>query len=301
MNISTGYNTPIVSMADSMADPKSRERVEARLSIFNLQTQRREGDFLVRYDIGGRRLSLSRDSLFCFVGCYKTYGIAAYSALDSSEIWRRKDLKAVQYVKAFPFDDYVFCGREGAGHLLCAKTGRTLEKPRGVKAVYPSPFSRHVLVSTRTLDVHSTFGTPIGKIERTTFAELDGCFSDAEVLITESTGPLRCFDLASLELLWTHTLPGNNPYFNVPGDHNHFFNLTFSRPLDCFLGIRWDCIVHFERRTGRVLREVPLGGRAGEFCLEGTTVFTTDLCLISAETGYVICEFTGSDKPSKVT
>ena len=236
-------------------------------------------------------LSLSRDSQTCFVGCYDVHGLAAYSTLDGSELWRRRDLKAVQRVDAFPFDDAVFCGREGAGHLLCAKTGQTIEKPRGIQTVYPSPFSKHVLVSARTLDVHSPFGTRIGKIRRTTFAELHCFFSHGEILVTESGGPVRCFDLASLELLWTHT----------PKVGSHFLRLCFSQALGCFVGVRWHYqdssdpvkrIVYFERRTGTVLKDTPLGTPAGhEFCLAGSAVFTSDFRLMSVETAQVMHEF----------
>lgn len=287
MDISTCYNAPIVATARST----SYERIEARLTIYDLEAGQLKREFSVRYDNGGRRLSVSRDSQSCFVGCYNVHGLAAYSALDGSELWRRRDLKAVQRVDAFPFDDAVFCGREGAGHLLCAKTGQTIEKPRGVKTVYPSPFSKHVLVSARTLDVHSPFGTRIGKIERTTFAELDCCFSDSEILVTESGGSVRCFDLASLALLWAHT----------PKVGSHFLYLCFSQALRGFVGVRWHYqdstdpvkrIVHFERRTGTVLRDIPLGSPAGhEFCLAGSMVFTSDFRVMSVETGKVMREF----------
>jgi len=257
-----------------------------------LGAKRQSPEFAVRYDSGGRRLALSRDGQCCFVGCYKVHGIAAHSALDGAELWRRKDLKAVQRVDAFPFDEAVFCGREGAGHLLCAKTGRTIEKPRGVKSVYCSPFSKQVVVSARSLEVHSPFGTRIGRINRTTFAELDCCFSESEILITESGGDLRCFDLNSLELLWTHK-------FQHTG--GHFVELGFSQALGCFVGMHWHYgdstkpgmrIVHFECRTGLIIRELQLDTTSRHtFCLGGTAVFTEDLRLVSVETGSVIHEF----------
>lgn len=291
MNISTGYNTSILAVARST----SYDRIEAQLSIYDLAAGRLRGEFPVRFDSGGRRLSLSRDSQSCFVGCYDVHGLAAYSALDGSELWRRRDLKAVQCVDALPFKDAVYCGREGAGHLLCGKTGQTLEKPRGVKSVYPSPLSKHVLVSARSLDVHSPFGTRVGRIQRTTFAELDCCFSDREILVTESGGSVRCFDLPSLGLLWTHT----------PRVGSHFMRLCFSQSLGCFVGVCWRYkdrldpvkrIVHFERRTGAVLREVSLGVPPGyEFCLAGSAVFTTDLRLVSVKTGEVLRDFRHPD------
>lgn len=286
MDISTGYQSPIVALARST----NYERIEGRLTIYDLESGGLTRDFTVQYDPGGERLALSRNSLFCFVGCYKVHGLAAYSAQSGEELWRRRDLKAVQSVVAFPFDDVVFCGRQDlSGHLLCARTGKTIEKPRSVKEVYPSPFTTHVLVSAGTLDLHSPFGKRIGKIERTTFAVLDCCFSDSEILITESGGSVRCIDLDSLELLWTHK----------PKPSSHFVRLCFSQALRCFVGIWFSNdsrdpvrIVHFERGTGTVLREIPLSGPANQkFCLAGSMVFTQDCRLISIETGEVMREF----------
>lgn len=258
-------------------------------------------DFSARYDPGGRRISVSRDGQSCFVGCYYEYGMAAYSAMDGTELWRRRDLKAVQRVSAFPFEDLVFCGRKDSGHLLCGGSGRTIERSRGIKAVYTSPFSRHVLASAHALEVHSAFGTKIGKIERTTFAELDCCFSDSEILVTESGGSLRCFDLGSLALLWTH----------APKAGSHFLRLCFSQALRCFVGVRWNYndsrdpvkrLVHFERRAGTVLRDVPIGSPTDHgFCLAGSAVFTSDLQLISVETGKIMHEFRQPENGSHAT
>jgi hypothetical protein len=84
MDISTSYNTPIIAVARST----SCERIEARLAIYDLQAGRLVREFPVRYDSGGRRRSVSRDSQSCFVGCYEVHGLAAYTALDGSEVWR---------------------------------------------------------------------------------------------------------------------------------------------------------------------------------------------------------------------
>ena len=291
MNIASLYSSPEVVIARS-TDP---ERVtEGRLSVYDLEKQTHEVDYPVRWDFGGSRLDVGRDGRFCFVGCYYSYGLAAYSLSNGSEIWRRKDLKRVQSVTAFPLDDQVFCGREGAGHLLDSRTGETLEKPRGVRGVYSSPFTRHMLLSARNFELHFPFGTRVGSIERWTFADLDCCFSQTEVLISESGGPVRCFDLTSLEPLWRYK-----------ADRGHFLRLSFCKTLNCFVGVHWPNsshdrikrVVRFQRRTGRIIGEVPLGEplEAG-FCLQGTHVFTSDLRLIQIGSGSTICDFSGKQE-----
>ena len=287
MNIATEFNKPLAAVAQKT----SYERIEGRLSLYDLETGRSGQAFPVRFDFGGERLALNSATRSCFIGCYNVYGLAAYSIETGSELWRRKDLKAVQEVASFPFDDWVFCGREGAGHLLCAKTGKTLEKTSGVKAVYPSPFSKFVMLSARSMEIHSSFGTVVGKIKRTTFAVLDCAFSSDEVVISEVGGNVRCFASNTAELLWTH----------VPPDKGHYLNLCFCKPLNCFVGIYYGKgkrVVRFDRYTGKVLSTGSVmceefGGKPQrhEFCFEGSGIFTSDLQLLSVETGKVLREF----------
>ena len=297
MNIATEYKKPLAVVAQKI----SYERIEARLTLYNLETGRSCREFPVRFDSGGERLALSSNTRSCFVGCYYVYGLASYSIETGVELWRRKDLKAVQEVTSFPSDDWVFCGREGVGHLLCTKTGKTLEKTSGVKAVYTSPFSKYAMLSARSLEIHSSFGTVVGRIKRTTFAVLDCAFSSDEVLISEAVGNVRCFTSNTAELLWTH----------VPPEKGHYLNLCFCKPLNCFVGIYYGNgkrVVRFDRYTGEVLYTGNIlceafGGMPHhhQFCFEGTAIFTSDLQLLSVETGKVIRTFQVVAENKKLT
>ncbi len=287
MNISTCYDSPLVAVVDST----SYERVEGRLTIYSLESGHVAGEFPVRFDYGGRRLALGRDGRSCFVGCFNKYGIAAYSTLNGAELWRRKDLREVQRIAAFPFEDVVFCGTDKGGYLLCAHTGQTLAKGRDVEHVYSSPLSRHALASAETLELHAPYGTKIGNIKRATFAELDACFSEGEVLVTESTGGRRCFDVTTLEVLWKHT----------PRKDYHFEKLCYNRALGCFVGTCFNYegsepddgarLVRFDCRTGSALADTHLDSDTHEFCLAGGALFTSDLRLLSVETGEVLRSF----------
>jgi len=199
----------------------------------------------------------------------------------------------LQSVASFPFDDVVFCQRnDSEAFLLCSSTGRTLDVQHGIQHIYPSPFEKAVIASARRLELHSPFASPKGELARTTFAELDCAFSPSEVTISESGGPVRCFDLETLKLLWTH----------CPGEGTHFLRLCFSKPFDCFVGIRYHYedetdpllrIVRFERWTGRVIGSVEMGEPGlQEFCLEGTAVLTSGSDLVCVDTGKIIHRFT---------
>jgi len=291
MDIATGYDTPIVARVWN----RSRDPFQGQLSIFDLRSRRRLSDFPVVYRSGRGRFALSNDMLRCFIGCYETHGLAAYSAQDGSVLWRRKDLQALQRVASFPFSDVVFCRcQDSEAFLLSASTGRTLDIQHGIKHVYSSPFGKTAIVSARTLELHEPFGTLREKILRMTYAELDCAFSETEAVITEAGGLLRCFDLASGELVWSHT----------PQPGTHFVHLSFCYSLNCFVGIRWDLedsraisrVLHFDRQSGAVLRDVPLNTDAlYRFCLGGKHLFTQYLRVMDVATGEVIQQFQDHD------
>ncbi len=292
MEISAPYDNPIAGFARSA----SKSPLDGQLSIFDLRARKRLADFPVVYRSSLGRFSLSRDSGLCFLGCFEEHGLAAYSTQDGSELWRRNDLQALNAVVCFNHEDVVSCCCGSTElFLLCAQTGRTLDIQHGIHRVHSSPFSKAVLLSARDLELHLPFGKRIGTIPRETFIELGCAFSNAELVITDAQGSVRCFDLQSLEPLWTHK----------PLAESRFVQLCYSQPLDCFVGVWWDYkdekhpvdrLLHFARRTGNVTKEVRLDTDTRcdaryAFCLAGSVLLGANMRVVSAETGGLLYEF----------
>jgi hypothetical protein len=263
---------------------------EGRLWLFNLSDRRCLRSFAVRYDFGGRRLAVSPDGSRCFVGCYDVEGMGAYLA-DGAEAWRRKDLKAIQQLEALPAENAVFCGRDGASHLLCAETGKTMDKPRGVKAVYARTAGPEVILAGPRFELHAPYGRCRWKASRSVdFREMDCAFSRGEVAIAEGRGPVRCFDLVAGTPLWSHQPPAES----------HFLSLTYREQTGCFVGL-WRSLrtkepyrlFHLSARTGTVERDVQLPESVVDYCFceSGDVLFTQDLSLISTETAVCLYRF----------
>jgi hypothetical protein len=292
MEISAPYDNAIAALARM----ESESDFDCRLSLFDLRARKRLADFPVMYSGGPWRYALSRDAQLCFVGCFQEHGLAAYSTHDGSERWRRKDLQILNGVAPLDHEDVVSCTCNGNELiLLCAQTGRTLDIQHGIEYIYSSPFSRAMLLSARNLELHLPFGNRLGIIPRETFGELDCAFSESEIVITESGGSVRAFDLQSLKPLWTHKPPKGT----------HFMELCYSKPLNRFVGIRWNYkdgkdpihrMFHFSPRTGDLMKEAPLGtdGRY-KICLAGTVVFRATMQVTCVETGELLYEFEQSN------
>jgi hypothetical protein len=260
-------------------------KVRGTANIINLESNRLERNFPVRYERPGRRLALSRDDRLCFVGCYEAYGLGAYSTNDGGEIWRRKDLKSVQSVTASEVQDWVFCGREsGAAHLVDSSTGETIEKLTGVTDVFVSPFDESVAVAGRALELHRPFGTKVGTLKRSGKRGAFCCFSPSEVISSEGES-LSCFDLTTGELLWSHS--------TIPGE-NHFVWASFHRELACFAAItREHRVVFFDPRLGRRVREIALTTPLGlvfDFHRSGSHLVASNLCVYHTQTGALVVD-----------
>ncbi len=279
MNISTEFDGKLVGVTREIRGKNGN----GHLTLQRISNPVNKQTFNVHYDSGGDRLAIDSKKQTCFVGCYRVHGMGAYSMRDGQEIWRRKDLKKIQSVSTFPFEDAVFCGREGAGHVLCSQTGKTITKTRGIKIMTHSPFDRTVLASGDSFELHRPYGTILGKIERLSFGLLSACFSKTAVLISESTQGLRCFDINSLEMLWE----------SDPSPGYHFLKVGFCPTLQRFVGLRFYYIdrsdpdmmcIHFEPQTGKILKEFSIGTPTYyEFCQAGSHLISHEFGLISVD------------------
>lgn len=277
-------------LALSVCDKSAKRDIQGVARLLDLDGKRQLGEFPVRHECPGMgsRIALSPDDKFCFVGCYNVYGIASYSLPDGKEIWRRNDLKSVQSVRTLEFQNLVFCGREtGAAHLLEAKSGETAEKLRGVKEIFGSLFDETVMVCGRSLELHRPFGKKLWS-EKTT--NEFGCgiyFTQTEFVILER-GLIRCFDICSQELIWSH-----RPVETFRFSENFFLN----EGVACFqmfqIQDEGPFLVSLNRKTGQVIgKSRLLPGAGGSLCLGGKALLTENLCLFSSKSGALLHDFT---------
>jgi outer membrane protein assembly factor BamB len=258
--------------------------------LFDALNRSTGAGFFVRYDFGGNRMCLSRDGSTVLCGCYCVYGLGAYDVSTGKELWRRKDLKRVQDVQPLFHDDLVFCGREGSsGQIISITTGDTVQTLRGIKKIYASPHSSHVLLIGKDYQVQSPPGTKRFRIEPESFAVIDSAFSHDVVVVVEAAGHMRAFSLTTGKLLWRQTPTEGLRWMNVEATDSGSFvaNLVVdARPSN--LGF----FVHLDAITGNRLNEVPFpANESGCYCMRGKAFFGSSNCLWSSETGQSLHRF----------
>lgn len=270
------------SIALAIADEIPSGKTHGSAYVFDLRSRAQLRKFHVRYERGGNRIALSRDDNLCFAGCYHAYGLGAYRCETGEEVWRRKDLKAVQSVVASEDEEWVFCGRQdAAAHLVEAASGKTVERFSGLKCIYPSSFDRSVVLAGRTLELHAPFGRKVATLKRTNNLWLQCAFSPSEFVVNEPDG-MRCYDIRTQELLWSFPTQTEGRYTDV-------CYLESERAFIVGNGT-WSCL---DARTGTVRRTIRLAvdpGYVSGFCLRGSAVLATNLQMISLQTGAVIAD-----------
>jgi len=275
----------------SVCDKSNKPDIRGIARLFNLAEKKQIAEFEVRHECPGwgTRIALNADISSCFVGCYNVYGIACYSLPDGKEIWQRKDLKSVQRVLSLDFQKLVFCDREkGASHLLDAKSGESVEKLNGVEEVFGSPFDETTIINRRgSLELHRPFGKKLWSQKQADKFFGWILFTPTRFLILEHE-LIRCFETSSQELVWFQRTTASahlSQRFTYNSDEQSFHLFQIHNDA-CH-------VTCFNEQNGQVIKKLELTkGVYGSFCLGGKALFNSQLCLLSAETGALLHDFT---------
>jgi len=249
---------------------------EHKVEIWNVTTFQKVTEFDTPLDFGGHRLAISSDGKILLAGSYYAPGLAAFSIPENSSLWRRTDLRQLQNLDLSSYDVTVAAGFEkGPLHVLQIENGETIEQMRGAERRHSSPFTNVHLYEKRTLELHSPKHAKPVKIKREEFGVLSVCFSPDAVVISEATGPVRCFALDDGSLRWHYQ----------PSAGWHVLELGYNSFKRVFLGIErhYDSrdtiypLRFFDERTGEVVHSAPTE-QASEYCfgLQGTRLISTD-------------------------
>jgi hypothetical protein len=171
---------------------------------------------------------------------------------------------------------------------LSSKTGRVLASYAGVDRVYVNRLRRFELwerQGRRQIELRTTAGRTVAKLPMLSFAMLDAGFGTDSVCVTESTGPVRCFDLTSGSEVWHYT----------PRKGKHVLRVCYSCGARAFFGVEWSFlrggpreVVKLDCETGERSEVTQLGDSVAEvFCHEGNELLTSDGRLIDLLSGRV--------------
>lgn len=276
-HIATSFNGQTVALAE----------FEKRVQIFDIDTLQVLSEFDTILDFGGQRLVISENGHICICGCWERHGICAYEAQTGKLIWQRKDLKKVQHIQILYTDNNkLFAQFEvGASRVIDINTGLDIEKIPGVKYLFNSKYLPiDIIDKSNKIQIKDRETKNIkASIERQSFATLDLGIADNCFAISESGGPLSCYDIKSAQLKW-----------RIPVDEDgHYLRLSYNEELNTFIGVSWPFmkggnkkIKYINKDNGSIEKEIIINcPTETEFALNGKVLVTSDKEIINLKSG----------------
>lgn len=248
-HIATSFGGHIIALAE----------FEKQVQIFDINTLQIISEFDTILDFGGQRLAISVDGQICICGCWERHGICAYETKTGKLIWQRKDLKKVQHIQNLFADKSKFFAQFEVG------ASRIIDK------------SSKIQIADRETSKIKV------NIERQSFATLDLDIADNCFAISESGGPLSCYDIINGKLKWR--IPVNKD--------GHFLKISFNNELDTFVGVSWPFmkggnkkLKYINKENGLIEKEMVINCPAEtEFALNGQVLVTSDREIINIKNG----------------
>lgn len=93
-------------------------------------------------------LGITPNGRLVVAGQYGARGAGCYDAETGDALWIRRELKRFEHISIVPDGTRAYCGfNEGSGRVVDMETGETLEKLRGIRQVFVSPFGDAAVLS----------------------------------------------------------------------------------------------------------------------------------------------------------
>lgn len=267
-HISTSFNGHTIALAE----------FEKRVQIFDINSLQVIAEYDTILDFGGQRLAISEDGKICICGCWEKHGICAYEAKTGKLLWQRKDLKKVHLIQILYADSSKFFARfeVGASRVFDINTGLEVDKVSGANYIFNSKYLEiDIIDKSNKIQVIDRKTKKIkANLERQAFATLDLAIADNCFAISESGGPISCYDIQSGELKWR--IPIN--------EDGHFLKIDFNYELNSFIGVSWPFmnggnkkLKYINKDKGLTEKEININCPIEtEFALNGNVLVTSD-------------------------
>lgn len=276
-HISTSFSGQTIALAE----------FEKRVQIIDLKSLQVISEFDTILDFGGQRLAISEDGEICICGCWVRHGICAYEAKTGKLIWQRKDLKKVQNIQILYADKTKFFAQFeiGVSRIFDINTGLEIDRLSGAIHFFNSKYleidiidkwNKIQVIDRKTKKLKSN-------IERQSFATLDLAIADNCFAISESGGPISCYDIQLADLKWR--IPIN--------EDGHFLRVDFNYGLNSFIAVSWPFmkggnkkLKYINKDNGLIEKEININcPTETEFALNGNLLVTSDREIIDIKSG----------------
>ena len=267
---------------------------KTRVAVWDIQTNKQLSEFDTPMGCGQGMLAITPDGHSVIAGQYEAKGTGRYDAESGDALWVRRDLKRLGSISIAPDGKHAYLGMaEGSGRIIDLASGETLEKLRGIREMYTSPFGDAVVLAGQGQRIiRPDDGQTIAKLKRD---DIFGCgFAPGLVFISglrafEPNDPTPwihmrwCIDLESGQEIWRHEW--TNPVSTFEGGYDEREKVFLVREEKSGGGPQ--TLARLETKTGRVLDRVPLPTNAWEIgiCSKGAELICPDGIVLDTRSG----------------
>ncbi|MFN3301144.1 MAG: YncE family protein, partial [Sediminibacterium sp.] len=258
---------------------------ENLVQIFDLNTLQVISEFNSVLSYGGKRIAIDEQGEICVCGAWQRHGICGYNSNSGELIWQRKDLKRVQHLQNLRSNQQLlFANFEGSSsRIIDFRTGIDIDKIPNIINYYECKYqSIDIYDRSLSIDIIDRISKKrIAKLDRKSFGTLDLTFNFDSLCISESAGPLSCYDLNNGKLKW-------RIYGGIDG---HYLRICYNEHLNMFVGITWPYanggdkkIMYINTNTGAVENEVNIKQPVEtEFAMDGKFLITSNRQIIDID------------------
>lgn len=271
---------------------------ETRVAVWDIESGLQISEFDTLLGGGMGNLAITPDGRFVVAGQYGAKGTGCYNAETGEALWIRRELKRLGQVSIAPDGKHAYLGfAEGSGRIVEIASGETLEKLRGIRQMFVSPFGDAAVLGGQGQRVaRLDDGRTIAKLKRD---DIFGCgfapgfasFSGLRAFEPNDNTPwirMRwCVDITSGKEIWRHEW--TDPVSTFGGGYDELENVFLALESQSGGGGP-RTLVRLDTRTGHVVDRVSLPAIAWEigFCSRGAELLCPDGTIVCTRSGEVL-------------
>jgi outer membrane protein assembly factor BamB len=181
--------------------------IESKIDIFSSLDYHFITSLKTKYDFGGSRIAISKDSklLFC---CGYYYGIQAINIESKKIIWKNSKIKFIQRIKVSNDGAYIFLSTETKKlYIIESNSGLIISKENGIINFYKTTLNELIISKKNSLYLKSE--ESINFITTLENPVLTTCSLQNNIVISEMHKSLRKVNIHSGKDVWVSNLkPG---------------------------------------------------------------------------------------------
>jgi outer membrane protein assembly factor BamB len=281
-----------LAVAQSDADLFVTAAFERSATLWSLRQRMKLSEINANFDFGGTRLAILQSAAFCVLAMARFCGPITVCDTQGTPLWSRSDLVEIQQIMPISnaVNPMIGIGLEDKPYrIVDARNGADICALDQIKELYTGLAGSHLLGATsrRSIRLVTLDFKKLWEHRLKSFAVLHGGVSSDQVVYSEASGAVYCFDFT-----------GNLQWEFIPEKHRHVLRVVWSQVLGKWAVVDWN----YESGGSKRLLQLDDKGKAlliadldeveeTEFFANGNYLVTSNGNILDVSLGEVVWNF----------